>query len=66
MILKLIMCMLCYAVQILSRAQESFVYRKAKENLYPVVAPYADPALEKVASSTYYKAALEHITPASA
>lgn len=44
-------------------AQETFVYRKAKENLYPMVAKYADPAIEQIVASPYYKAAVDHVTP---
>lgn len=49
-----------------TRAQETFLYRKAKENIYPLVAKYADPAYESITSSTYFKAALEHVTPKAA
>jgi hypothetical protein len=49
-----------------ARAQGTFVYRRAAESLYPLVARYADPALEQIAASPYYKAALTHIQPQAA
>ena len=42
---------------------QTFVYRKAKEALYPYVASYADPAYESVISSPYYKQLMQHLTP---
>jgi hypothetical protein len=45
------------------KAQESFLYRKAKENVYPLVAKYADPAYASLTSSSYFQAAVQHITP---
>lgn len=45
------------------KAQESFIYRKAKENVYPLVAKYADPAYASLTGSPYFQAALQHITP---
>lgn len=47
----------------LTRAQETFIYRKAKENLYPLVAKYADPALEQISASQYYQATVAHLAP---
>lgn len=47
----------------LNKAQETRLYQKAKENLYPFLAPYADPVYNKVVSSTYYNAAVQHLTP---
>lgn len=47
----------------LATAQASLLYRKAKENLYPLVAPYADPALNSVMASSYYKAVVDHLAP---
>lgn len=46
-----------------ARAQETSVFRAAKDSLYPLVAKFADPALETVAASPYYQAALAHIAP---
>lgn len=46
-----------------SRAQETFVYKKAKDSLYPMVAKYADPALQSLTASTYYQAAVTHLMP---
>lgn len=46
-----------------SQVQASFIYRKAVENLYPLVAKYADPMCEKLDPS--YKALLMHVQPAA-
>lgn len=46
-----------------SQVQASFIYRKAAENLYPLVAKYADPMCEKLDPS--YKALMMHVQPAS-
>lgn len=48
---------------VLTRAQSTILYQKAKENLYPLFAPYADPALAQLTASPYYKAAVQHLTP---
>lgn len=45
------------------RAQETYLYKKAMENLYPLIAKYADPAVEQIAASPYYKAVVAHVTP---
>lgn len=50
----------------LARAQETFIFKKAKENLYPYVARYADPAVAQITASSYYQAALEHVAPKAA
>jgi len=47
----------------MSQVQNSFIYRKAAENLYPYVAKYADPAMEQISASTKYQALLTHVTP---
>jgi hypothetical protein len=42
----------------------SVVYRAAASKLYPVISPYADPALDRITHSPYYSAVLEHLKPA--
>ena len=39
------------------------LYQKAKSDLYPTVAPYVDPALEKISHNSYYKAGVDHLKP---
>lgn len=46
-----------------SQVQGSFIYRKAAENLYPLVAKYADPMCQKLDPS--YKALLMHVQPST-
>lgn len=46
-----------------SQVQASFIYRKAAENLYPLVAKYADPMCERLDPS--YKALMMHVQPAT-
>ena len=42
---------------------QSAVYRTAATRLYPVISPYADPALDKITHSPYYQAAVDHLRP---
>ncbi|KAK9803434.1 hypothetical protein WJX73_000158 [Symbiochloris irregularis] len=51
--------------KILTQAQQTAVYKKAKTDLYPSLAPYADPAYNSIVGSTYYKAAVDHLKPVS-
>lgn len=51
--------------QLLNKAQQTSVYRSAKTNFYPRVASYTDPAYDKITSSSYYKAAVDHLRPVS-
>jgi len=46
-----------------SQVQTSFIYRKAAENLYPLVAKYADPMYERLDPSM--KALMMHVQPAT-
>jgi hypothetical protein len=46
-----------------TRAQQTFLYQKAMQNFYPLVAKYADPAVAQITASPYYQAAVEHVTP---
>ena len=39
------------------------MYRAAAAKLYPVVACYADPALDRITHSPYYYAVLDHLKP---
>jgi hypothetical protein len=55
-----------FGQQALARAQQTFVYRKTSENLYPLVKPYAEPMLSSVTSSGAYRAVLAHLQPVSA
>lgn len=47
----------------LTKAQETVIYQKAKENLYPLIKPYADPAVMRISESQIYNAALTHLAP---
>ena len=47
----------------MSSLQGTALYQKAKTQLYPSVAPYADPALDKISANSYYKAAVDHLKP---
>ena len=49
--------------RLLHQAQQSSVYQRAKTNIYPTLAPYADPAYDSITGSTYYKAAVNHLKP---
>ena len=51
--------------KILTKATETPVYKNAKTKLYPSIAPYADPAYDKLTSNSYYKAAVDHLKPVS-
>ena len=44
--------------------QDNFFYRTAAHRLYPVIADYADPALDKLVHSPYYSAVVDHLKPA--
>lgn len=46
-----------------TRAQQTALYQKAMESFYPLVAKYADPAVAQITASSYYQAAIEHVTP---
>jgi hypothetical protein len=49
-----------------SAVHESFLYKKAKDLLYPVVAPVADPVYDNFATSTYLAQLNKHLTPVMA
>ena len=51
------------SVSTMCQVQSSYIYRKAAENLYPLIARYADPALAQVAESDRYQALLTHVAP---
>ena len=51
------------AAEVLQRVQESPLYRAAAERLYPAISGIADPALEKIANSTYTRAVVDHLKP---
>ncbi|KAK9843458.1 hypothetical protein WJX81_003967 [Elliptochloris bilobata] len=40
--------------------------KKAEESVWPYISPYADPVIEKVGSSSYYQAAVNHLKPIAA
>ena len=40
--------------------------KKTEEMVWPYVSPYADPVMEKVGSSSYYQAAVNHLKPIAA
>lgn len=42
------------------------MYRVAASKLYPVISPYADPALEKVMHSALYASVVDHLKPVPA
>ncbi len=44
----------------------SLVYRVAASKLYPVISPYADPALAKVTHSALYASVVDHLKPVPA
>lgn len=46
-----------------TKAQETILYQKAKENFWPVLKPYADPALDAIFKSSTYQAAVQHLAP---
>jgi hypothetical protein len=49
---------------LISQAQDTAVYKEASKRLYPVVAPIADPALEKL--QPYYDSTVNYFKPVSA
>jgi hypothetical protein len=48
---------------VLSKVQETGLYKAAADKLYPVVSPYFDPALDRVTHSHYYEAVRNHLKP---
>ena len=46
-----------------SSFQELALVQKAKTDLYPSVAPYVDPAIEKISHNSYYTAGVDHLKP---
>ena len=52
----------CRGVQVTG----SLVYRVAASKLYPVISPYADPALAKVTHSALYASVVDHLKPVPA
>lgn len=51
------------AAEVLQRLQDSPIYRAAAGRLYPMVSGVADPAIEKIANSSYTKAVVDHLKP---
>ena len=49
---------------LLGAAQDTTVYKQTVKRIYPVVAPIADPAIEKI--QPYYKTTVEYWKPVSA
>lgn len=49
---------------LIAHAQETAVYKEASKRIYPVVAPIADPAIEKL--QPYYDSTVEYFKPVSA
>ena len=49
--------------EVFSKVQTTYVYKTAANRLYPVIAPYADPVVVKVAHSPYVNNAIEHLKP---
>jgi hypothetical protein len=45
----------------LSKVQDSYMYKK----LYPVVAPYTDPAVDRITHSAALTAVVDHLRPAA-
>jgi hypothetical protein len=54
------------ACGIVHRVQDTMVYRAAANKLYPVISPYADPALDKITHSQLYSAVVDHLKPCAA
>jgi hypothetical protein len=44
-------------------AQETALYKRSKDLVYPYVAPIADPALARICASKYVAALVEHVKP---
>ncbi|KAK9843460.1 hypothetical protein WJX81_004052 [Elliptochloris bilobata] len=51
------------ASAIIHKVTGSLVYRVAASKLYPVISPYADPALAKVTHSALYASVVDHLKP---
>lgn len=49
--------------QVVARAEATALYQRARTSVYPLVAPYADPALSAVSASPYFQAAIGHLAP---
>jgi hypothetical protein len=48
---------------VLSKFQATSIYQTAASKLYPTIAPYADPALGRIAASPYYQVVVEQLKP---
>jgi len=59
-------CKHCYPKRLREQVTGSLVYRVAASKLYPVISPYADPALAKVTHSALYASVVDHLKPVPA
>lgn len=48
---------------VFNKVQTTYVYKTAANRLYPVIAPYADPIVDKVSNSPYVNNAIDHVKP---
>lgn len=51
------------AAEMLQRVTETSLFKVAAERLYPAISGVADPALQRIASSAYTRAVIEHLKP---
>lgn len=51
------------AADVLQRVTETSIFKAAVERLYPAISGIADPALEKIAASSYTQAVIDHLKP---
>jgi len=49
-----------------AQAKQMPISKKVEQRIWPYLSPYADPVIEKVESSSYYKAAVNHLKPIAA
>ena len=55
-----------YAPCLLLQVKQSNIGKQAEERVWPYLSPYADPVIEKVGSSSYYQATVNHLKPIAA
>ena len=55
-----------YAPCLLLQVKQSNIGKQAEERVWPYLSPYADPVFEKVGSSSYYQATVNHLKPIAA
>nr|ARQ20716.1 oil globule protein [Lobosphaera incisa] len=48
---------------VVGKVQQTPIYKKITTTVYPIISPYADPALDTIYQSSYYSAVKDHLKP---